>query len=95
VILLPILQIQNHDSKYHISWHTRHSIGPPLCSIGQSSWLQIQRFRVRFPALPDFLRNSGSGTGSTQPFEYRPGRTVGLWDVKDPTLSRQSSHRWR
>jgi hypothetical protein len=26
--------------------------------------------RVRFPALPDFLRNSGSGTGSTQPREY-------------------------
>jgi hypothetical protein len=31
--------------------------------------LQIQRFRVRFPALPDFLRGSGSGTGSTQPRE--------------------------
>jgi hypothetical protein len=26
--------------------------------------------RVRFPALPDFLRSSGSGTGSTQPCEY-------------------------
>jgi hypothetical protein len=26
--------------------------------------------RVRFPALPDFMRNSGSGTGSTQPREY-------------------------
>jgi hypothetical protein len=26
--------------------------------------------RVRFPALPDFLRSSGSGTGSTQPYEY-------------------------
>jgi hypothetical protein len=26
--------------------------------------------RVRFPALPDFLRSSGSGTGSTQPREY-------------------------
>jgi hypothetical protein len=25
---------------------------------------------VRFPALPDFLRCSGSGTGSTQPREY-------------------------
>jgi hypothetical protein len=25
--------------------------------------------RVRFPALPDFLRSSGSGTGSTQPRE--------------------------
>jgi hypothetical protein len=25
----------------------------------------------------------------------RPWRPVGLWDVKDPTLSRQSAHRWR
>jgi hypothetical protein len=26
--------------------------------------------RTRFAALPDFLTNSGSGTGSTQPCEY-------------------------
>jgi hypothetical protein len=26
--------------------------------------------QVRFPALPDFLRSSGSGTGSTQSREY-------------------------
>jgi hypothetical protein len=32
---------------------------------GQSYWLQIQRTRVRFPVLPDFLRSRGSGTGST------------------------------
>ena len=44
-------------------------VGPPLWSSGQSFWLQIQRFRVRFPALPDFLSSSGSGTGSTQPRE--------------------------
>jgi hypothetical protein len=25
---------------------------------------------VRFPALPDFLRSTGSGTGSTQPRKY-------------------------
>jgi hypothetical protein len=36
--------------------------GPPMWSSGQSSWLQIQRSRVRFPALSDFLRSSGSGT---------------------------------
>jgi hypothetical protein len=42
---------------------------PPLWSSGQSSWLQIMRSRVRFPALPDLLRSSGSGTGSTQPHE--------------------------
>jgi hypothetical protein len=42
---------------------------PPLWSSDQSSWLQIQRSRVRFPALPDFLRSSGSGTGSTRPRE--------------------------
>jgi hypothetical protein len=43
--------------------------GPPLWSSGQNSWLQIQRSRVRFLALPDFLRSSGSGTESTQPHE--------------------------
>jgi hypothetical protein len=35
------------------------STRPPLWSSGQSSWLQIQRSRVRFTALPDFL-SSGS-----------------------------------
>ena len=43
--------------------------GLPLWSSGQSFWLQIQRSRVRSPALPDFLSSSGSGTGSTQPRE--------------------------
>jgi hypothetical protein len=38
--------------------HSEH-----LWSSGQSSWLQIQRSQVRFPALPDFLRSNGSGTG--------------------------------
>jgi hypothetical protein len=41
--------------------------GPPMWSSGQSFCLQIQRFQVRFQALPDFLRSRGSGTGSTQP----------------------------
>jgi hypothetical protein len=27
--------------------------------------------RTRFPALPDFLSSSGSGTGSIQPREYK------------------------
>ena len=48
---------------------------PPLWSSGQSYWLQIQRSRVRFPALPDFLSSSGSGTGSTQPREVNWGAT--------------------
>jgi hypothetical protein len=43
--------------------------GPSLWSSVQSFWLQIQRFRVRFPPLPDFLRSKRSGTGSTQPWE--------------------------
>jgi hypothetical protein len=47
----------------------------PLWSNGQSYWLQIQRSRVRFPALSDFLRSSGSGTGSTQPREDNWGDT--------------------
>jgi hypothetical protein len=31
--------------------------------------------RVLFSALSDFLRSSGSGTGSTQPREYNRGTT--------------------
>jgi hypothetical protein len=37
--------------------------------------------RVRFPAIPDFLRSSGSGTGSTQP----RGTTEELLDRKVAT----------
>jgi hypothetical protein len=44
-------------------------IRPPLWFSGQSFWLQIQRYWVGFPALPDFMRSSGSKTGSTQPRE--------------------------
>ena len=39
------------------NWHLGHHEvlrGPPLWSSGQSFWLQVQRSRVRFPALPDF-----------------------------------------
>jgi hypothetical protein len=50
-------------------------VWPPLWSSGQSSWLQIQRFQIRFPGLPDFLRSSRSGTGSTQPREGNWGAT--------------------
>jgi hypothetical protein len=35
----------------------------PLWSSGQSSWIQIQRSRVRFPGIQDFLRSSGVERG--------------------------------
>jgi hypothetical protein len=34
-----------------------------LWSSGQTSWLQIHMSRVRFPALPNFLRGNGSERG--------------------------------
>ena len=46
-------------------------VRPPLWSSGLSFWLQIQRSRVRSPALPDFLSSGGSGMGSTQPREVK------------------------
>ena len=60
---------QQHNSSFlYCKW-------PALWSSGQSFWLQIHRSRVRFPALPDFLSSSGSGTGSTQPREINWGAT--------------------
>jgi hypothetical protein len=47
------------------------SLWSPLCSSGTTD-LEV---RVWFPALPDFLRRSGSVTGSTQPREYNWGAT--------------------
>ena len=64
------VEIQIKRRKWNWIGHTLRkeagAIGPPLWSSGQSFWLQIQRSRVRFPALLDFLSSSGSGTGSTQ-----------------------------
>ena len=57
-------------------------LGPPLWSSGQSFWLQIQRSRVRSPALPDFLSSSGSGTGSTQHRELREVNWGATWIKK-------------
>jgi hypothetical protein len=46
------------------------NISPSICGpVGQSSFLQIKRSRVRFLALPDLL-SSGSRTGCTQLREY-------------------------
>ena len=57
----------------------KQSIFSVYCTVwssGQSFWLKIQRSRVRFPALSDFLSSSsGSGTGSTQPREVKWGAT--------------------
>jgi hypothetical protein len=39
--------------------------------------------RVRFPALPDFLRSSGSGTGSTLPSADRGYDAVSVTDPDD------------
>jgi hypothetical protein len=48
---------------------------PNTASVVQ--WLEFlatdPEIQVRFPALPHFLRSSGSGTGSAQPREYSWG----------------------
>jgi hypothetical protein len=54
------------DNYFEVVAQVRNENEFPLWYSGQSSWLQIQRSRIRFPALPNVLRNSGPGTGSTQ-----------------------------
>jgi hypothetical protein len=42
---------------------------PPLWSSAELMATDPE-VRFRFPAIPDFLRSSGPGTGSAQPREY-------------------------
>ena len=49
-----LCQLRFHYIRVNIIIIIINTIRPPLWSSGQSFWLQIQRFRVRFPALPDF-----------------------------------------
>jgi hypothetical protein len=55
----------------------------PLWSSDQNFCLQIQRSRVRFPALPVFLRSNWPGTGSTQHEEDKWGATWKKTEIKD------------
>jgi hypothetical protein len=41
-----------------------------LCGLVSESLATVPEVWVRFRALPDFLKNSGPGTGLTQPREY-------------------------
>jgi hypothetical protein len=67
--------LPTHILNYSYIVFVNSNIRQHLWSGGQSSGLQIQRSQVRFPMLPDSLRSSGSGTGSTQPHEYNWGAT--------------------
>jgi hypothetical protein len=58
------------ESGFNFSLKILRVVTPPLWSSGQSLCPQIQRSRVWFPALPDFLR-----TGSTQSREDNWGAT--------------------
>jgi hypothetical protein len=70
LIFLPsALHIRHRNFLDFIILRVISGLWPPLWSSGKSFWLQIQRSRVLFPALSDFLRSGGSGTGSTQPRE--------------------------
>jgi hypothetical protein len=55
----------------------RHSYTQTASVIYWSESLATEpEVRVRFSALPDYLRSSGSGTRSTQPREYNWGATL-------------------
>jgi hypothetical protein len=69
---------------------------PPLWSTGQSLATDPE-VRVWFPSLPDFLRSSGSGKGSTQPREYNEellGRKSSGSDLENREYGHRDPSRW-
>jgi len=52
---LSLMSLIHHTTfLFFVCSTNKQNFRPPLWSSGQSFWLQIQRSRVRFPALPDF-----------------------------------------
>jgi hypothetical protein len=62
---------RTYNKNSHSKIVSEDIIGLNICCglVVKSFRLQIQRSLVRFPALPDFRRNRGSGTGPSQPRE--------------------------
>jgi hypothetical protein len=52
---------------------SKWKVSDRLCCLVVRYLATAPEVRVRFPALPDFLRSSGSGTGFTHPREYNRG----------------------
>jgi hypothetical protein len=68
--------------KIHLSfWNTHTCFFGRFCGLATDPGV-----RVLFPALPDFLRSSGSGTWFTQPHENNWGAT---WKEKQRLWSRK------
>jgi hypothetical protein len=57
-------------ARSHTHTHTQSSISVHICGLVVRVSGYISRGPGLDPALPNFLRSSGSGTGSTQPREY-------------------------
>jgi hypothetical protein len=75
------------------------------CTLAQRSREALQKFKIRFSPAYKFVRikllcflinyiyiRISKKQIYPRNMLWRP---IGLWDVKDPTLSRQSAQRWR
>jgi hypothetical protein len=105
VILIKCSKFLFHNDKFfdyaggvlstHVKWISLTRGG--LWNI--TSWLQTQRFRVRFPAMLDFVSSSGSGMGSTQRLRSKKLRLTTVGDPprwqRDTPLSAKVGTKFR
>jgi hypothetical protein len=78
---LPHIQFQLHCNKCSPSLPTLQ-----FCCVACPC--QIVRWQKQLKSPYNFSTLKGKACN-------RPWRPIGLWDVEDPTFSRQSTHRWR
>jgi hypothetical protein len=78
------------------------------CRRNNGKWTGGRRFEspwgqwifFKWPILPAALSPAVDSASNRNDYEVksyprnRPWRPIELWDVEDPTLSRQSAHRW-
>jgi hypothetical protein len=99
--------IIHHPSRQHTNWPTNQPAHPnklqtyrsrPLQYFIMYGWLNCLIASIMASQHATTILKGRVISKSKKVMRYpcnRPWRPIGLWDVKDPTLSRQSAYRWR
>jgi hypothetical protein len=93
ICLLSTLNFLHHLTVHTLILHFSPLSRAPWPIQPTLSWTESTRCYLKVPEIR--LPKIKQSKSTVKLSRNRPWRPIGLWNVKDPILSRQSTHRWR